>query len=281
MNGHISSHDAEKGIVKQQTPQPPVKAEHNRAQQVNPAVVLQRMAASPSSTLDAVSILTLQRAIGNQAVQRLLARRAQGSTTTARTLSRQPVQPKLTVGAAGDKYEQEADHVAARVMSMPAPAAADHAQRQNRDEEEEKVQMKPLAASVSPLAQRAAVAPEEEEEKGLLAQAKPSPEQTEAGGAFDAGSDVESGLAESRGAGSPLPHETRAFMESRFGADFSDVRVHTDGKAVQLNREVSAQAFTHGADIYFGNGKYSPDTDSGKQLLAHELTHVIQQRGSI
>jgi hypothetical protein len=69
-------------------------------------------------------------------------------------------------------------------------------------------------------------------------------------------------------------------MESRFGADFSGVRVHTGGEAAALNREVSAQAFTHGRDIFVGEGKYSPTSSDGQRLLAHELTHVIQQNGA-
>ncbi|MEJ2212092.1 MAG: DUF4157 domain-containing protein, partial [Anaerolineae bacterium] len=68
-------------------------------------------------------------------------------------------------------------------------------------------------------------------------------------------------------------------MEPRFGADFGGVRVHTGGDAVQLTQHVQAQAFTHGQDVYFGAGKYNPGTDAGKHLLAHELTHVVQQTG--
>ncbi|NOZ70116.1 MAG: DUF4157 domain-containing protein [Deferribacteres bacterium] len=67
-------------------------------------------------------------------------------------------------------------------------------------------------------------------------------------------------------------------MERRFGADFSSVRVHTDSNAVQMNRQLNAQAFTYGKDIYFGAGRYSPGTASGRRLLAHELTHVVQQK---
>jgi phage antirepressor YoqD-like protein len=66
-------------------------------------------------------------------------------------------------------------------------------------------------------------------------------------------------------------------MQKRFGSDFSGVRVHADSDAVQMNRELNAEAFTHGRDIYFGAGRYSPETSSGKKLLAHELTHVVQQ----
>ena len=77
--------------------------------------------------------------------------------------------------------------------------------------------------------------------------------------------------------GRAMDNGTRSFMESRFSADFSQVRVHTDPTAVQLSSQISAQAFTHGNNIYFNSGKYNPATESGKHLLAHELTHTIQQ----
>lgn len=94
-----------------------------------------------------------------------------------------------------------------------------------------------------------------------------------------ASTDLETNLAQSQGNGTPLPDNVRSFMEPRFGVDFSAVRVHTDSRAVQMNRELGAQAFTHRDQIYFGSGKYSPDSNQGKQLLAHELTHVVQQTG--
>lgn len=84
-------------------------------------------------------------------------------------------------------------------------------------------------------------------------------------------------LNQSKGGGQTLPDTDRTSMERRFGADFSGVRVHTGSDAVQMNRELNAQAFTHGRDIYFGAGRYSPNISSGKRLLAHELTHVVQQ----
>ena len=70
-------------------------------------------------------------------------------------------------------------------------------------------------------------------------------------------------------------------MESRFGADFSGVRIHTGSGAEGLSASVSAQAFTHGNDIYFNSGKFSPGTEAGGHLLAHELTHTIQQGASL
>ena len=80
------------------------------------------------------------------------------------------------------------------------------------------------------------------------------------------------------GGGSPLDRDTRGFMESRLGADFSDVRVHTDPKAHESARSVQAYAYTVGSDVVFQSGKYEPESDSGKRMLAHELTHVVQQR---
>lgn len=80
------------------------------------------------------------------------------------------------------------------------------------------------------------------------------------------------------GGGSPLDTETRADMETRFGQDFGDVRVHTDGAAHDSAKSVNAQAYTVGSNIVFQRDKYDPGSDSGKHMLAHELTHVVQQR---
>jgi hypothetical protein len=95
------------------------------------------------------------------------------------------------------------------------------------------------------------------------------------------GDDLETRLNQSQGNGNPLSDDVRAFMEPRFGTDFSGVRVHTDGNAVQMNRDLNAQAFAHKQDIYFASGKYDPSSHTGKELLAHELTHVVQQTGAV
>jgi hypothetical protein len=84
----------------------------------------------------------------------------------------------------------------------------------------------------------------------------------------------------SRGGGQPLPETDRDFMERRFGFDFSKVRVHTNSNAIQMSRKLNAQAFTHGSNIYFGAGRYNSGTSAGRRLLAHELTHVVQQRAN-
>ena len=255
-------------------------------QQADQAVV-QRAVANPRLARPS-DILTLQRLVGNRAVTRL-------------------IQTKLTVGPAGDRYEQEADRVAEQVVGSQwsadrhRPTSAQPVQRQ---EEEEEVQTKPepkapcgLAASITPLIQREA-APEEEEVQtkplpstalraSVQREAAPEEEeiqtkpllQRQADGSFEAGADIEQRLAVNKGSGIPLPPDLRAFMEPRFGADFGGVRVHTGGQAADLNRSLSAQAFTHGQDIYLGADKYDFGTTPGKRLLAHELTHVVQQTG--
>jgi len=172
------------------------------------------------------------------------------------------IQTKLTVGAPGDKYEQEADSMAAKVMTMPDSAIQQPIQRQT-GEKTEAVQRQPLVNSITPLVQRQTA------EDSQQVQLKPNGSSSQASGS------VESRLADSKGGGSPLPDDVRSFMEPRFGADFSGVRVHTDSNAVQMNKELGAQAFAHGSDIYFGAGK-SPGNN---ELTAHELTHVVQQKG--
>ncbi len=176
------------------------------------------------------------------------------------------VQKKLSVGSVNDSYEVEADNMATKVMRMSEPSVQNYShtgalvQRKcTACEQEEKIQKKALAENITPLIQRAS--------------------DSESGGV--APSHVESQINSSRGGGSSLDNGTKSFMESRFGTDFSDVKIHTGSQAVQMSRELNAQAFTVGNDIYFNEGKYSPNSDSGKHLLAHELTHTVQQMGGI
>lgn len=160
------------------------------------------------------------------------------------------LQPKLTVNAPGDRYEQEADRVADRVMRTPEPAlqrscaCGGGAHAEESDDERNRVQRKTAAP--------------------------------EGAGQAEAPASVRETL---RSSGRPLDPATRAFMEPRFGADFSGVRVHTGDRAAQSAREVNALAYTVGRDLVFAPGRYSPGTESGRRLLAHELTHVVQQRG--
>ncbi|NJO17686.1 MAG: DUF4157 domain-containing protein, partial [Thioploca sp.] len=83
-----------------------------------------------------------------------------------------------------------------------------------------------------------------------------------------------------RSPGHPLDDETRAFMEPRFGHDFSQVRVHTDAKAAESARAVSARAYTVGQHVVMRREEYAPKTEAGRRLLAHELVHVVQQGGN-
>ena len=121
--------------------------------------------------------------------------------------------------------------------------------------------------------QRKCAACEHEEEKKV--QAKESNIAPAA-----ASASVENALSSSKGSGSPLPAPARSQMESSFGADFSGVRIHDGSTAVQMSKSLNAQAFTHGNDIYFNSGKYNPESTQGRHLLAHELTHTVQQGAS-
>ena len=104
--------------------------------------------------------------------------------------------------------------------------------------------------------------------------------QAKSNGNASGSTSLESQLHSSKGKGTALPEGTRKQMEGAFNADFSSVRVHTGTSAVQMNKELSAQAFTHGSDIYFNEGKYDTQSPQGNKLLAHELTHTVQQGGS-
>jgi Domain of unknown function (DUF4157) len=98
------------------------------------------------------------------------------------------------------------------------------------------------------------------------------------------GAELSSGVEErinaARGGGEPLATDVRAQMERSFAADFGRVRVHTGGEAHALNRDVGARAFTTGPDIFFSGGEYRPGTSGGRELIAHELAHVVQQDGA-
>ena len=92
---------------------------------------------------------------------------------------------------------------------------------------------------------------------------------------------LESRLQSQQGGGMPLEGATLQMMERGIGADFSGVRIHTGKESAQMNRQLRSRAFTHGQDIYFNQGEYQPHSNAGKHLLAHELTHVVQQGNEI
>ncbi|SHN40831.1 DUF4157 domain-containing protein [Chitinophaga sp. CF418] len=169
------------------------------------------------------------------------------------------VQPRLYVNNPGDRYEQEADAMADRVMRMSAvQAPAQHTQ-----------------ALIGPSVQRKCAQCEEaEKEEGIMRKA-------EGGGGLQASPALASKLIATKGNGAPLPDGTRHFMENAFSADFSRVSIHNNSEAADMNQSIRAHAFTHGNDIYFNSGRYSPHTQQGQHLLAHELTHTLQQTGGI
>lgn len=170
------------------------------------------------------------------------------------------VQTKLKVGKPGDEYEQEADRVAEQVMG--GNEGSIHLKPRRKDDEEEPVQMSAESAFRS-----------EEEEKV---------QKDEIDNGFGRKID-HSWLAErieaTRGSGKPMQESDRNFMEERMGMDFSGVRVHTGEESSGMNNALNSRAFTSGKDIYFNAGYYQPETAAGKKLLAHELTHVVQQQG--
>lgn len=204
------------------------------------------------------------------------------------------VQPKLSIGQPGDRYEVEADRAADQIVARdqhqstsflaPAPTV----QRQTdedvqKQELENEIQQKPVVDPITPGVQLKPLIQQQTEEEiqkkcsdcGQEETVQKKPE-----GAQVASGTIENQILSSKGGGSPMSGETRSAMESGFGADFSNVRIHTDSSAVQMNKSIGAQAFTSGNDIYFNEGKYNPNSTSGKHLLAHELTHTIQQGGS-
>ena len=161
------------------------------------------------------------------------------------------VQAALSIGAVNDPLEKEADAMADKVMRMPENGLIQR--KCSSCEEEDKVQRKPLASFI--------------QKKGSQ-------------GGMLASESVSNKINSSKGKGSGLPKSTKSFMGNRFGTDFSKVNIHTGGEAVQMNRELSAKAFTVGSDIYFNKGQYNPGSSVGKRLLAHELTHVLQQNSA-
>lgn len=202
-----------------------------------------------------------------------------GASSDRSPSAKLPIQARLTVGAVGDKYEQEADSVAAQVVdTINDPAANQPVQRdansqsaddeavQRMDGEEEELQIKPDLQRMGG---------EEEEEL----QTKPDLQKVgREGGAVSEG--IEAEIQNTKGSGQPLDTGLQKKMGQAMGADFSGVKIHTDARSHQLNRAVQAKAFTTGTDIFFSQGQYKPNDKGGQELLAHELTHVVQQNGA-
>ncbi len=229
------------------------------------------------------SILHLQRTIGNQAVQRMLQTHTEGlnagltgtaSPRFGHDFSRISINPRaagalqkrFAINKPGDQYEQEADRISEQVMRMEAPDIARTAppaiQRLGTGFQEE-LATKHLQRLCT----------ECEEEEALHRKTVP----TGAGVGRNQVLRQAEAKVDAVSGGQPLSNEQRAFFEPRFGVDFSCVRIHADGSADAAARAVGALAFTRGSDIVFRGDQYRPHSFAGRQLLVHELTHVVQQ----
>ncbi len=192
----------------------------------------------------ALNISGVSRSLGDSALR----------THAPHPITHSPALQRLTVSEPGDAYEVEADQVADQVMKLPAsatpppPAAGD-----NGDDDTNNAGKNSLNRAVQLQAD---------------------------GGNRDVDAGVEQDVNSLKGLGQPMPDGEREFFESRMGYDFGNVRLHTDGKAVQTARNLNARAYAVGTDIAFGQGEYAPGTTEGRRLMAHELTHVVQQGGA-
>jgi Domain of unknown function (DUF4157) len=162
-------------------------------------------------------------------------------------------QAKLSINQPNDAYEVEADAMADKVMRMEMPSNG--------------LQLKPLP--ISSVQRKCAHC---EKEKKMQRKEMNGSETT-----ADVG--LESYVGGLHSGGQALSAEARNFYEPRFGYDFSNVKLHTDSVAAKSAQSINALAYTSGNNIVFNNGQFSPNTDSGKRLLGHELTHVVQQGG--
>jgi hypothetical protein len=180
------------------------------------------------------------------------------------------VQAKLRISQPGDVYEQEADRVAEKVMSMLSiPFFYSDAQPIRKN--------KTTTTEAKGSGKKCAACETKGQKEKIEISRKPLSTTTTN---FEASDQVSNEINNARSnSGSPLDENTKEFMESRFGSyDFSSVKIHTDEAAAKSSNSVNALAYTAGTDIVFGEGQYRPYTYEGRRLLAHELTHVVQQQ---
>ena len=203
------------------------------------------------------------------------------------------VQTKLNISQPNDHYEMEADSMADKTVQRLAEPAAIRTgpfspaslmpffqQKSTSSEEEKKVLKQEEEEDPSPEVKKLQRKPIFESNAEPPGDEIPVQKKADDPASQTANPTIESSLNSSKGSGHPLPEDTRQKMESSMGADFSDVRIHNDSNAAGLSKNLNAQAFTHGNDIYFNTGKYDTSSSGGQHLLAHELTHTIQQGAS-
>ena len=226
----------------------------------------------------------------NQTTQRSKTPTPARAHASIRNILRRPaVQPKLKIGAANDPAEREADAVADKVMGMRLPTGGQGAAmstpslgpgpnpiRRLCNECEGEIKRQPIDGEKDELEVQRMTAGEggkgAEVDEEEIVQSKERP------GAAPVLSASSESAIRGLGGGAPLAATERAFFEPRFGRDFSNVRIHNDSAADQSARAINAQAYTLGEDIAFASGKYSPGSPAGRRLLAHELTHTVQQQ---
>jgi len=263
--------------------------------------------------LTSENILQLQRTIGNHSVNRLIQAKLQigqpddeyerEADQVAEQVLRKPEQEmtNLSQTAAGqvqpftskreDELQRQAmpeeekrkrpEEEGMMQMKSAGPVnpvqlqAMSEEEKRKRPEEEGMMQMK--QAGVSGSVQRQTMNPEEEERKKRIEEEGSVQAKEESGETPSMSSSVESQVNSMRGRGEQLPENTRAYFETRLGRDFGEVRVHKGAQAAESAKAINAKAFTTGKDIVLGAGEYAPETTEGKKLLAHELTHVVQQ----
>jgi len=188
---------------------------------------------------------------------------------------RRPAAAPLIVGAAGDRAEREADRLAHEVIGRLGRSAGPDAAGPDAGGPDAAGPdaAGPDATNPEAVTERPAAAPVR---RAASAPAGPALVGAEGGALPD---DVTARVESARGGGSALPGHLRRRMEGAFGTGLGNVRIHHDAESAQLNRMVSARAFTTGRDIFFGSGEYQPDTDEGQRVLAHELAHTRADGG--
>lgn len=177
-----------------------------------------------------------------------------GRRTFRNKKKRDEQQPNLIIGAPDSAHENEAERVADGVMQVEA--SGEGPVQRKSDLKEEGLDMKPHLTSKSTSIQQ------KSEGETLSMQG------------------LQASLDSSEGGGKSLDAHTNDVMGNAMGTDFSHVKVHTDGNAKEMNQQLNAKAFTHGSNLYFNQGEYNPTSSEGKHLLAHELTHVVQQENN-
>ena len=201
------------------------------------------------------------------------------------------IQPSLEIGKEDDEHEVEANTVADKVMKMSDTEDEEKIMKKSSS----KVQMKSSteigAMKTSDLGEQenkikktpSKIQMMSDTNIGTMQESliKIRMQADSSTGGMMASKNVEQSINNSKGGGKTLSPDLQDEMGNKMNADLSGVKIHTDENAVQMNKEVGAKAFTHGNDIYFNKNQYKPESSQGKHLLAHELTHTIQQGGKV